>query len=357
MSLPYHKTLLLCPAKYSLFNSFAATLKNISDEVIGFDVRTKISSGQIKLNAQIFRFPNKIRTKFEIGFLKKINKLILDEYSRLKPDLVFIYNSEYLLPETCELIKKESKLVFFMGDSPFYTPANNHYLSLLKYADLVLSPDSFWIKQLNMLGIYKTCFFIPSIDSSSYFTIEKGDIENDIKETDVLYVGNSYVNSWGYKKAELMNQFADFNFELYGASTWKRWFKHFPALEKKFTQCDYIETKKLNKMFNKAKLIPVDGNPGIINGLHIRTLEALGSGSLPLIEYREDVDGIIFKEFGKDLPLIQNYAKVKEVVQYYLKNEAERKDLALKMKAFIGEKYSPKNNADLIVRQLNAFKN
>jgi len=348
----FTKSLLLCPQKYSLFNSLSETLKGISAEVVGLDVRTKMTAGDMKINTQIFRLPHAVRSKWEIRFLKKTNKIILNEFEKQKPDLVFVYNSEFLLPETCELIKKKAKLIFFLGDSPFYTPTNNYFLSLLKHADLVLSPDSFWIEQLNMTGIMKTCFFLPSIDSSTYFKLGSDSIEKEIHETDVLYAGNSYLDSWGYKKALLMNNFVSFNFELYGSSGWKRWFKYFPELEKKYTSCDFLPSVKLNKMFNKAKIIPVDGNPGIINGIHARAMEALGSGALPLIEYRKDVDNIIFNGFGSDLPFIHNYLKAKDVAQYYLTNDSERKDLQNNMKEFVSKKYSFENNAKLILERL-----
>jgi hypothetical protein len=352
MAKEFKKTLLLCPKKYSLFNSFTNTLELISDEVIGFDVRTEISSKQLRIDSQMFRFPNKIRAKWEYYFLNKINQLIIDEFRKVKPDLVFIYNSEYLLPETCEQIKKNAQLIFFMGDSPFYTPVNNYYLTLLQSADLVLAPDSFWIEQLNTLGISRTSFFISPIDSTSYFSIDKNEIEKDIPEKDILYIGMCYVNSWGYKKALLMNQFKEHDLKIFGNSAWKRWFNYFPGLESKFVLSNYIETSVLNKMMNKAKLIPVDGNPAIINGIHLRAFEALGAGALPLIEYRKDVAELIFKDFGKELPIIRDYSKASEVASYYLRNETERKDLAVKMKEFVNSKYNFQNNADLISQKL-----
>lgn len=355
MPKPFHKTLILCPKKYSLYDTFAGIFGILSDEVSGFDVRSQLNAKQLRMDAQMFRFPNAVRTKWENYFRTKINDRILQEFRKQSPDLVFIYNSEFLLPETCEVIKKSAKLIFFMGDSPFYTPVNNYYLTLLQYADLVLSPDSFWAQQLNMLGISNTSFFVGGIETGSYHELNKSEMNGDISETDLLYVGMCYVNSWGYKKALLMNQFAKLDLKVYGGAVWQRWFKYFPDLRSKFSLSDYIETSKLNQMFNKAKLIPVDGNPAIINGIHIRAFEALGSGALPLIEYRRDVDQIVFKDFGKELPLIHDYSKASGIAEYYLKNEAERKELAGKMKAFITSKYSAQNSADLIIEQLKKF--
>jgi hypothetical protein len=351
----YNRALIFCPKRYSIASVFKNTLGLISEEVDLLDVSEAISPFAIRMQAQTFRFPYKIRNRFDTNFFSKMNKIILEKYNATKPDLVFIYNSEYLLPETCEKLKKRSKLIFFMGDSPFYTPANNNYLSLLQYADLILAPDSFWLHQLNLMGISKTSFFVPSIDSGSYYFVDNDKIEKSIEETEVLYAGSSYVNSWGYKKAMLMDQFSDINFKLYGTSTWRRWFNYFPDLEKNFIQSNYIETQRLNKMFNKAKLIPVDGNPGLINGMHIRVLEVLGSGTLPLIEFKKDFQEIIFKDFGSEIPVFQNYKNAKDMAQYYLKNDKERKDLASKMKIFISDKYSLQNNAALIAGKLTEF--
>lgn len=338
-----------------MFDSFTEILQVFSKEVFPFDVRSKITSSQMRVESQMFRFPNKIRVKWEKHFLTKVNQSLLNEFNAVKPDAVFIYNSEYLLPETCEIMKKSAKLVFLMGDSPFYTPVNNYYLTLLKYADLILASDSFWLEQLNTLGIHKTCFFVPPIETRSYFKIDKRNIGPEISETEMLYVGMCYVNSWGYKKALLMNNLAKHDIKIYGGSAWIRWFKYFPELESKFTLSNYIETTKLNKMFNKTKVIPVDGNPAIINGMHVRAIEVMGSGALPLIEYRKDVEEIIFKGFGKELPLIRDYSKAADVAGYYLKNDSEREDLALKMKDFFNAKYTIKSCADLIVDQIKRF--
>ena len=60
-----------------------------------------------------------------------------------------------------------------MGDSPFYTPQNNYYLACLSYADLILSPDSFWSQQLCTIGLNNTMYFMPGPDGKSYFRIDE----------------------------------------------------------------------------------------------------------------------------------------------------------------------------------------
>ncbi len=352
MAKSFQRALLLCPGKYSLYNSLLAILSVLAEECKGYDVQKDINNSDLKIHSQIYRFPYKIRKTWEKYFLQKINKIILNEINMYNPDFVMVYNSEFLLPETCSEIKKRAKLLFFMGDSPFYTPVNNHYLVCLEYADLILSPDTFWNYQLSTIGLHKTIFFAPGIDSSHYFEITEGSLIKNIPESEVFYSGLSYTNSWGYKKALFMNQFVNFNLHIYGSRHWKKWFREFPALENKYTETYYIPVELLNKMMNKSKIIPVDGNPGILNGFHMRLLEALGSGSLPLIEYRYDVKHELFQGSKANIPLIHDYRKAGQIADYYLKNETERKELVKELKNFISRKYSPEMNAERILNSL-----
>ena len=351
----FTRALLLCPEKYSVHNSFYDILSELSNEVDEYDINSILSKRDIKINRQIFRFPYKVRKKWEAYFLEKANRILLEVINRSDPGLILVYNSAFLLPETCSFMKKRSKLICFMGDSPFYTPQNNYYLACLSQADLILSPDSFWNQQLSTIGLSKTMYFIPGPDGKSYFKIDDHTKGQGDDETEILYVGSSYLNSWGYKKALLMSKFTGFNFKLYGNSAWKRWFGFFPGLESVYTESDFIPQEKLNRMFNLTKLIPVDGNPGILNGVHLRLFEALGAGALPLIEYRHDVDNLLFKDFAGELPVIKDYNNAADLASYYLKNEKERTDLVLSMHDYLANEYSAATNAGRIAEALKKY--
>ena len=348
----FNRALLLCPEKYSFHNSFYDILSEISHEVEECDINSILRKSDIQINRQIFRFPYKVRKKWETYFLEKANNILLEVINKLDPGLIIVYNSSFLLPGTCSLMKKRAKLVFFMGDSPFYTPQNNYYLACLSHADLILSPDSFWSQQLNTIGMHNTLYFIPGPDTRSYFKTDDLKKDHEDIETDILYVGASYLNSWGYKKALLMSRFTGFNFRIYGNSAWKRWFSFFPELETVYQESGFISQEKMNRMFNMTKLIPVDGNPGILNGIHLRLFEALAAGALPLIEYRYDVENLLFKGLRLELPLIKDYCKAADIASRYLKNEPERQNLVSAMLEYIFNEYSAKANAERLAGAL-----
>jgi hypothetical protein len=352
MEKKFERALLLSPAQYSLSRSLHDILAVIAGEVKIMDIRDSISSRDRRLNSQIFRFPHAVRKHWESHFLSKVNRVVLEMIEGYSPDLVMIYNSEYLVPETCSAIRQKARLVFFMGDSPFYTPQNNYYLSCLQHADLVLSPDTLWEEQLNTMGLNRTLWFIPGVDEKSYFKIRQPEMLQDEKETGVLYVGSCYLNSWGYKKALLMNSFTGFRFSLYGNSAWRRWFPFFPALEEHFTEGGFIPQERLNRMYNRTRIIPVDGNPGIINGVHLRMFEALAAGALPLIEHRKDVDSRLFRGFTGELPVIRDYSHAADTASAYLADEPGRQQLAEAMHGFLIREYSSALNAERLAEAL-----
>ncbi|MBE0674214.1 MAG: glycosyltransferase family 1 protein [Bacteroidales bacterium] len=349
----FDRALLLCPEKYSFSNSFKEILAILAGEVRSYDLGTEISNTDLKINSQIFRLPYIARKRWESYFQEKANRMLISVIASFEPDIILVYNSSFLLPETCALMRKRASLVFFMGDSPFYTPQNNYYLACLPHADLILSPDSLWSQQLNTIGLSRTMYFLPGPDSNSYFKIENPVWSAEDIETEILYVGSSYLNSWGYKKALLMSRFTEFKFIIYGNSAWKRWFSFFPGLELVYRESGFITQEKINRMFNKTRLIPVDGNPGILNGVHLRLFEALSAGALPLIEYRNDLDNLLFRDFRGELPLIRDYSKAADLASHYLRNEAERSALVASMNDYLAREYSAAANAERLAEALN----
>ena len=81
----FNKALLLCPEKYSLFNSLFDILSDIALTVSACDISTVIRRTDLKINSQMFRLPFKIRHKWEAFFLKRINRVLLDIINEFNP--------------------------------------------------------------------------------------------------------------------------------------------------------------------------------------------------------------------------------------------------------------------------------
>lgn len=346
------KTLLVVPQRYGFYASFKAIFQHLGSEVYNIDFYDFVKGWEQKTNTQIFRLPNRYRLKWESYYFEKINKAYIATFDQIEPDIVFIYNNELLLPETLAYFKKKgAKIGFYLGDSPFYSPTNRYSLQLLDQADIVLAPDSFWIQQLQKIGIKNLQLFYPSAPTHQYYRKSVPKEVYDALKADLLYVGMSYTDSWGYKKAKFLNQFADFDLKIIGNKDWKRWFKDFPALAQHYKERDgYLSIEKMNDMYNAAKIIPIDGNPGIMHGVHWRMMEALCSGALPLMEWQLGL-GEIFP-LTKDLPAVHSYDAIKGMTHYYLRHDDEREETVDWMRQIVFEKFSLGNNADIIADAL-----
>lgn len=332
---------------YSISETLSSGFKNLGHEVSTFDFRENLKKWEINLNTQIFRLPYKARKKWHNIYMGNINKMHINNYNKVDPDIVFIYNNEMLLPETIEYFSKKSKVIISLGDNPFYTPTNDYFLDLLFHADLVLSPDSFWKQQLNQMGL-KNC--ITEFFNTQHKPFEFKN-ENDIEPHDLLFIGMSYVTSWGYKRALFLSKFADMDIRIHGNSAWYRWLDFFPELKPKFILKGRYSDEYMAKLHLSAKIYPFEANPGLLNGIHVRLFDCIEYGILPIPEYRKDIEQIFAKE---GLPIIYNYNKAKEVASYYLKNELERKELVSSLKNYIRSNYNPEISLERVLNKLKS---
>ncbi len=341
------KVLLLAPQHYGLFRPLREAFTHLGGEVHGIDYEHIIKKWEKRFNAQIFRFPDRLRKKWESHFFQKINDFYQAEFDRLQPDVVFIYNNGMLLPEVLEGFKKTAKIGFFLGDHPFYTPTNRYYLALLYYGDAIFSPDSFWNHQLSKAGVKNLHIFYPGMPSTEYFPVDLSAERRAELASEILYVGSGYATSWGYKKARFLSYFTDFDLRLYGRGNWERWFQFFPELGDHYRKLNgYLPVAELNEMFNATKIVPIDGNPGVLTGVHYRLFETLSAETLPLLEWQEDLKEIFGDQL--ELPAVKSHEEIKEKVTYYLNNEDKRLETIARMKAVLEEKYSVSRNAERI---------
>jgi len=260
--------------------------------------------------------------------------------SFFKPEIIFIYNNEFILPETIRYFKKHSKIVFILADNPLYSNTFDYNLQLLEYADTILVPDSFWKVQLSRMGYKNIMHGFLGYDKRQNFKMSPSD-ENLLKySSDLVYIGYNHNYSWGYKKCRFLNSFCDFNFKIYGnGEGWNKWITYFPNLGGKIVyQQKRYSQETVNIILNCCKIYPIDTNPGIFNGIHLRFFECIGSEILPIIECTEDL-----KVLKKDIniPSFRDYRQAQKLVRYYLKHDTGRNDLIRELKTYIDMNYSP----------------
>ena len=324
--------LLFSKGSQSIYKIFENELKKE-----GHSVKLVDPSSTNYKKSKVIRYLEKVNENIRDISDSKTSKIqndrILKEINDYEPNIIISYNDSGLLPETVREISKISKLVFFLGDNPFYSFYKKNFLDILIESDMVFTPDSRTKIQLEMIGLKNVYYANIGMTNDIFYKIEKNNIDEDQYSNDIIFIGGQYnLDSWALKRALLLNEFIDFDFRMCGRKMWLDILEKFPLLKQKFTlQTDMMSFEELNKRMNYSKIYPIDHHPGIINGIHARVFDAIASGIMPLVEYRKDIKHV-FKDVK--IPTFKNYAEVKGITKYYLKNNSEREGICKELYEF-----------------------
>ncbi|MCU0285006.1 MAG: glycosyltransferase [Acidobacteria bacterium] len=334
--------LLIAPASsYSIGKLLENSLTALGHWVKVCDPEILLFRWKYSVNTQFFRLPYRLRQPWDTYFFNQVNKKFLQIFDQEKPDMVLVYNDSLLLPETVRIFRKKARVVFYLGDNPYYTWTKPLFLNLLMEADYIFAPDSMWVEQLRILGIKNIHFEIFGWDKRFFFPKECTPEERNRHQCDLVFIGNNYVINWGYKRALFLSKFANMDLNIYGTGHWQRWFTYFPELKQRFRLLsEPMPVGQVNTICNCSKIYPVDANPGLIHGLHVRVFDCIGSGILPMVEYRKDLDRV-FKDVT--IPRITNYDEAMEKAQYFLDHEAERRETVKQLQDYAGKHFLPEH--------------
>ncbi len=334
------KIALFFPPFYSLKTLFENAFKAKGIEVVSTDFRDFYPKWKQRINGYIHSLPDKISGSFYNSYIADINKNYLKFIETNKPDLALLYNNGNLIPETIDKIKKTCPVYNFLGDYPLFL-RNRFALETMMKCDHIFCPDTYWLDQIIKMGKKNVSYLIVGYDKNINYPISFLDKKNKkySYSSDLLFIGRGYkYSSYGYKRALFYDSFNNLDIKIYGRE-WEYWFNYFPKLKEKYHPLNDILTfEEVNRLCNNSKIYPIDLNPGLINGLHIRIFDAIGSGILPLVEYSKDIDAIFN---NVPIPVIKDYREAPELAEYYLKNENERLFLIEKLKNYVDSNYSP----------------
>ena len=283
--------------------------------------------------------PAKTRRIIENTYLHSIQEKYLKIVRSEKPDLVLIYNDQMVDASTVREISKTSKVAVYLADNPFFLQRREHLLPMLLETNHLFAPDSFWLEQLKSVGISNSSYLIGGYNLEEDFSPEISREDLMKYSCDLFFLGSPYQDTWGYKRALFLSKFVKMNIRIYGPGSWKYWFRYFPELEDKMVLGERISFQVLQKMLKCSKIYPIDANPGVINGLHIRIFDSIAAGILPLVEYKKDIETAFP---GYEIPVIKSYNEIPNLVSKWLNDDMKRLDLVARLQLHLKENYSPK---------------
>ncbi len=346
------RILILIPEGYTLLNTIKQSFEKMDHEVINLNYLSFFKPWQNKLITKTIGIPHTVRNKIKIHKLyrRKINQIYLQHVYDYQPDLVFVYNDQYLSHDTAKEIQKLTKLAFILGDNPFFF--HNHPLYELRMylnADYVFSCDSFITESFKKAGQVNVSEIYFGYDPAVCYPKQPSPEEREKYSSDVVMIGRLYptiISSWTYKRLWFYNQFRNLDLKIYGPG-WHKYKETFPELiQKVINPGHYLSFDEVNTILSCCKVYPIEANPGIINGIHLRVFDCIGSEILPLVEYTKDLK-YVFKDV--EIPIIKYYAEAKKMADYYIKNNNRRNQIKKELKQFVAINFTPQKAAITIL--------
>jgi len=333
------KALLFFPKQYAMHESLEMGLvKHGFEAVKTLDPFQQINRFQERLYAKRAMFSFKWRISIINQLRRQVNEAYRNEIKAIEPDLIIIYNSQFMLPATLQELPAHTKGVGFLGDNPYYTQTDPFNINILPLADRVYAADSGHVALKQRIGISRAEFGMLGLVPTVYEQIEPTADERKAYSHDISFIGLTYPNSWGYKRLYYLSHFCGFDFRVYGSSrAWQMWLPYFPELMPHFSPIILFNNRDMIAVSKCAKLTPVEMNPGILNGVHLRVFESVLMGVLPLVEKTQDCS-LFFPD--PSLPLVENRRQARELAEHYLNHEEERVDLVARLKQYILRNYT-----------------
>jgi len=285
-----------------------------------------IASNLVKVSSYV---PKKLQQYIKPAAIKigtaweeNMNRKLLSVAQNAKADLIFILKGETLRAETLAEMKKFSKHIisWWLDDPILYFPTHPQARAQLQYIDILFMFDRAKFQELQQLGAKQVEYLPCAFDADVYHPKQISPADIKKYQCDIGMIASYYD-----KRGELLNATHGFNVAVWGMG-WKQYLKlkNYPThtLRGKSLNGHQIATA-----YNIIKICPnAHHAQSVLGGLNMRTFEIPGAGGFQITDYVEGMEEHF--EISKEIIVYQSPEHFRELAEYYLKHEDERKAIA-----------------------------
>ncbi|MBR5599175.1 MAG: glycosyltransferase [Alphaproteobacteria bacterium] len=230
---------------------------------------------------------------------------------------------------------KKDKKSFLNSRSPM--PQNSNLDDDLKNFDIIAVASSSYTETLNKNGI--NAIYIPQFTNPTKFYPNP---KEELK-TDILFVGSNWHDRTSLRYAIELG----YDVSVYGYN-WQN------IISPKMYKAMYIPNNILNQYYSSAKIVLNDHRPdmkefGFINN---RIFDATASGALVISDYMKEIEDI----YQDCIPMYKTKEDLKNLIDYYLKNEDKRQEKAICAQQITLKEYTNTAIAKKIINHLKSQK-
>lgn len=267
---------------------------------------------ELGYNVKVFNY-----RKFRLDYLPISNylwnQIFYSTVKIFKPDLLFVMKGEKILPGIINKIKTLGiKTANWTVDDVFGVHTPFLRIGNIAEYDYCFSFDRFYTKELEVRGL--NAHYLPCASAHNFYKR----INSLEKIYDLTFAGSYYKD-----RENLMRQLRDYKLRIWGPN----WDK----LDKNNVLYDNIQREpsyedNYVRVLNQSKITLNLNHKQSIESTNFRTFEALSCGTFLLVDYKKELSNLF--EIGKELICYHNVKELRELIDYYLENEEERKKVA-----------------------------
>lgn len=231
------------------------------------------------------------RDRLQVHSREAYNGYILDRFSEVQPDMVFVMNGDILFGSTLDAFRASAKVALWLFDTRSKLPTSVGHIDHVDALFCYEQDDVDWYASQG-----KTAYFMPqACDTDTYHPLSLS------KDIDILFVGNLYTSP---RRMQIMQQvvkhYPERKIEVWGLyKPWYkgvlRWlFREHRDIYKNRT----VSPDEVNRLYNRSHVVLNIHQEQQKDGANPRTFEILGSGAWqvcdanPYIERMFSSDGM-----------------------------------------------------------------
>lgn len=299
-------------------------------------------SGRMKNRTRKTPIIGKRYYKYE---LLRSNKKLIESVGIFQPDLILMFFSQEIFISTIEKIKKdtEAKVIFWLADEPEGIP---NFLKAAKLFDFIFIVNPDWSISLKEAGAKNISYLPFACDTDVYHSLELSSKELEIYGHDVTLLGNRHpkreemllslsdydLGIWGWKKYDVLNRIGKYLVKSKSPNGSALFYygllSKYPPELKNHIRGGFVTSEIANKIYNASKIVLNIQHPRVETAVNSQAFEIGGSSALQFISCK----GNLLDNFedGKEIIIFKNKDELKKLVDYYLKNEEEGREIALR---------------------------
>jgi spore maturation protein CgeB len=292
----------------------AETLEDMNHTVLRFEPGTK---GRHITNDN-FLFFKKARNTIEglIVNTEFVRKKELQEIKNLlntKVDLT-IATHDFLYPDQVGGIKEKTKAPIVLWH-PDHIANCGKFMFMNAPYDFLFFKDPFMVRTFKDNYNLNTHYLPECCNPKKHYPVTLDNKDKAYYGCDITTAGNMHPSRYAFFK-----ELKDYNIKLWGPPA-PEWMSLGPVKKMMMNKTVFNEEK--SKAFQAAKIVINNLFPAEIEGVNVRTFEIPACGGFQMINWKPGLDQIL-KE-GDEVVSFRNKEEIIEKIDYYLKNDDERK--------------------------------